>query len=176
LNSDISNKWVVLIYLLTAIVSGYYIYGATLGGTFELKSQYEDQMSRSESGRDFSLELAAAQKQLNKIEKVISADAILTGKIQQMLIEKVNSICNANSLELTEVPAPVSYNQAGYEIITNQIEVEGDYLGLVSLINQMESQFERARIVSVNYYSKKNLQNNKYKLYARIYFQNIKGS
>ncbi|MBL4705807.1 MAG: hypothetical protein JKY54_14875 [Flavobacteriales bacterium] len=174
MNSDISNKWVVLIYLITAIVSGYYIYGATLGGTFELKGQYDEQMSRSESGRDFSLELAAAQKQLNKIEKVISADAILTGKIQQMLIEKVNGICDKSGMKLTEVPAPVSYNQAGYEIITNQLEVEGDYLGLVELVSKMENEFERARIVSVNYYSRKNLQNNKYKLYARIYFQNIK--
>ena len=91
-----------------------------------------------------------------------------------MLIEKVNGICDKSGMKLTEVPAPVSYNQAGYEIITNQLEVEGDYLGLVELVSKMENEFERARIVSVNYYSRKNLQNNKYKLYARIYFQNIK--
>lgn len=165
-----------MIYLITAIVSGYYIYNSTLGGTFKLKQQYEEQMSRSESGRDFSLELAATQKQLNKIEQVISADATLTGKIQQMLIEKVNRICDEKQLKITEVPSPVSYAQAGYEIITNQLEVEGDYLGLVELVHRMENEFEQARVVSVNYYSKKNLQNNKYKLYARIYFQNIKSN
>lgn len=173
MNTEISNKWVVLIYLVTAIVSGYYIYGATLGATFELKEQYEDQLSRSESGRDFAFELASTQKQLNKIEQVISADATLTGKMQQLLIEKLEEACKQKALKITEVPSPVSYNQAGYEIITNQVELQGDYLGLVEVIHEMEK-FEKARIVSVKFHSKKNLQNNNYKLYARIYFQNIK--
>ncbi len=176
MNRDISNKWVVLIYLITAIVSGYYIYNATLGATFELKREYEGQLQRSESGADYGLELAAVRRQLSRIEQVISADASMIGRTQQLLIEKINRICSRHNLKITNVPSPVEYTQAGYQVITNEVEVQGSYLGLVQLVDQMEKEFEQARIVSVDYYSRKNLQNNQYKLYARIYFQNIKGS
>lgn len=163
----------VLIYLVIAIVCGYYIYGATLGGTFELKSQYEEQLARSESGRDFGLELVAVQQELNKIEKIISAEKTLKGKLQQTIIKKVNNLSVGQGIDVVEVPAPVAYPQAGYDVVTTPLEIEGGYLEMVALIHKLEEQLEEARISAVEYYTRKNAQQNNYKLYARIYFQNI---
>lgn len=139
-----------------------------------MKTEYEAQLARSESGRDFGGELIVVQQQLNSIEKIISADETLVGKLQESILEHLHALSAENRIKITEVPSPISYPQAGYDIITTQTELEGDYLGLVKLIQAMEQQFERAKIASVRFYTRKNRLNNQKKLYAKIYFQNIK--
>ena len=86
-------------------------------------------------------------------------------------IEKLKSKYKVN---ITKVPSPHQYQQGNYTVITGVFELEGNFLDLLSLINELESKFDQANLASVQFKLKRNILLNKKELYATVYFQNIK--
>ena len=57
-------------------------------------------------------------------------------------------------------------------IYSNQIELEGSYESLISILYEIEKKFDNSRVVSTQLYSKKNYKTNKQNLYLKIILQN----
>ena len=60
----------------------------------------------------------------------------------------------------------------GFKIVTNQVELEGPYEVLIKILYDFERDFIDSRIVSTQFYSKKNYRTNTKNLFLKLIFQN----
>ncbi len=174
MNNQISNKISFVMILLLVLFFGNYIFKNTLGQTLQLKQEYEDLVILSNNDIDYSTLLVNVKNQLTELDKLIIDKDVHAGQIQQLLMNQIELLKKEHNINITHVPAPHQYQQGQYTVITGAFELEGQFIDLLRLIYQLESQFDQANLASVKFKLKRNLLLNKKELYATIYFQNIK--
>ena len=114
------------------------------------------------------------QREIKHYDQLIGDAEKSSNEIQQDLMDSISNYCKRNNMIITEIPEAHSYSENSYMSITNQVNIEGDFVNLLKLTYNLEQQFSGAKPLSVKYYSRKNTRTKKTKLYATIYFQNIK--
>lgn len=174
MNNQISNKISFILILVLVLFFGNYIFKNTLGSTLQMKQEYEELLDLSTTEIDYSSLLTNINKQLVELDKLIIDKDFHAGQVQQLLMEQIENLKSKHKINITRVPSPHQYQQGNYTVITGVFELEGSYLDLLSLINELESKFDQANLASVQFKLKRNILLNKKELYATVYFQNIK--
>jgi len=174
MDKQISNKISFFIIAAILLLSGNYVFDNTLGATFKLKGEYEELVALSESERDYSLDLQKIESKLSSIDKMIVGKELSAGQIQQQIMEQIENLRDTFLVNITNVPAPHQYDYLNYTVITGSFELEGRYNGIVKLVHYLENNFNNAILASLHFKLKKDMLKNKEKLYATLYFQNIK--
>lgn len=174
MDKQISNKISFFIFLALLLFLGNYIFNNTLGKTFALKQEYEELLALSESEKDYTFDLQRVNEKLNAIDKMMVGKELSPGQIQQQIMKQIESLSDSFSVKIMNLPAPHQYNYLNYVVITGEFELEGNFENLLKLINFLEVNFENAILASLEFKLKKEALNNKEKLYATLYFQNIK--
>jgi len=174
MNNQISNKISFVLVLILVLFFGNYIFENTIGKTLELKKEYEELLELSTSEIDYSSLLVRTNKQLEELDKLIIDENKHAGQIQQVIMEQIEDLKLQYNVSITKMPAPHQYQLGNYIVLTEVFELEGTYKNLLRLINELELKFEQANLSSLNFELKRDFTTNKNKLYATIYFQNIK--
>jgi hypothetical protein len=99
-----------------------------------------------------------------------NANAI-TSYSQENLLELLSTFCLEHNLLIKGFPEPNQYEESTYDIIVNQIEVEGQFTDIVQLIYDLEYVHKIGSIVSLKYQSAYNRQAKKTIPYGKNYFK-----
>ncbi len=174
MNNQISNKISFVFILILVLFFGNYIFKNTLGKTLQLKQEYEELLELSNNDIDYSSLLVNVKSQSEALDQLIIDKEIHAGQIQQLLMEQIELLKKEYAVKITRVPAPHQYQQGQYTVITGVFELEGNFVDLLGVIHQLESQFDQANLAAIRFQLKRNILYNQKKLYATIYFQNIK--
>lgn len=174
MDKQISNKISFFIIAAILVLSGNYVFNNTLGTTFKLKAEYEELLALSESEVDYSFDLQKVETKLTSIDKMIVGKELSAGQIQHQIMEQIENLRDTFSVNITNVPAPHQYDYLNYTVITGSFELEGRYSGILKLVHYLENNFDNAILASLHFKLKKDMLKNKEKLYATLFFQNIK--
>jgi hypothetical protein len=173
MNKQISNRITFYFLVLIISVSLYSVYQNTYGIVWGLKTEYEALIELSESGRDYSAEIAVMNNKLKEINALIGADKVTGGDIQYFLLSELQNLSSKLPIKITNVPAPHSFNFGNFSVITGYFEMTGNYVELLKVIDYLETTFPYASLSSVQFRLEEDLMNNKKKLFLLIYLQNI---
>lgn len=176
MNNEISNKISFVLILVLVLFFGNYIFKNTLGQTLKLKKEYEELLLLSNEDTDYSILSKALISQTTTLDELIIDNDVHAGHIQQVLMSQIEKLKNEGDVSITKVPAPHTYKQGMYTIISSGFELQGSFIDLLNLIYRLESNFNQANLASVSFKLERNLLQNKKELHALVYFQNIKNN
>lgn len=166
---DISYKRKVLyggiLFVLMLLAS----YKKNFKDIFELTDRLE-QLNKIGMGEDASYSIMLLKNEIDEIENVIGSVVKEPEEIQQELLNFITQSKQDVSIEELKELHRSSSND--FLVSTQQIILKGDYKNLISLINELETDFETSRIVNVEFTSVKNFRKKKIELFVEITFQN----
>ncbi|MDO5981439.1 hypothetical protein [Flavivirga spongiicola] len=114
--------------------------------------------------------LYTLKNDIKVLDKLIGGRSLNPIHVQQKILDfisKTDLIINIVSIEDVHV-----FADKEFLIYSNQIEIEGTYEALIKLLYETEKNFKDSRVVSSEFYSKKNYRTNKQTLYLKIILQN----
>ena len=163
-------------YLLVAglLILGVVVWKSAIRKTLDVRAECENLQIQLAKSQDAPAQLAFFRQRLSDLDALVGKGGAEASLAQQELLERVSDYCTEHRMTLKAFPESHEYTENEYAIVTNKVEVEGDFVDLVKLVYELEQKYTAARISSTQFYSKKNLKTKKVKLYALIYFQNIK--
>lgn len=94
---------------------------------------------------------------------------------REELLEAVTTFCREHRILVKTFPQAQRVKQNNYPIITNQIEVEGDYKEIVKLVYLLEHKEKLGSIGSVKFFTHKDRYKKKNFLRANIVLRNLEG-
>lgn len=93
---------------------------------------------------------------------------------QSRLLNYISEYSKAHKTHISLLPQNHSEDKNGYEVETNIVQFEGDYKEMLQLIYDIEQQQKISKVVSAHFEVKEDWAAKVKKLYATVYFQNIK--
>jgi len=109
------------------------------------------------------------QNELNLYDRVIGVQGVKPEDVQQSILDFTTSFENVNVFGMEEIHIAES---KGFNIMTNQLILEGNYNSLIEIIYEFEKEFEFSTIVSIAFLKEKEYQTRKNKLRVKVIFQN----
>lgn len=109
------------------------------------------------------------QEQLTVLESLL----IQSDYDRQLLFETVNTFCDKYGLRLDYFHPEKRFTHNDYEVITNQIKIEGAYKDITVLIYHLEQEKKLGHIASVSFDKQEERRTKRKYLTADIYVQNI---
>jgi hypothetical protein len=101
-----------------------------------------------------------------------SADS---SSIRDQLTAFISDFAEQHACVVTEIPEKALYANSQLNIQTNKFVVKGSYHQLLRLLNAVESNYNyTAKVVSVKYYSTKDLQTKQTNLYLAMITQSFR--
>ncbi|WP_345075317.1 hypothetical protein [Flavivirga amylovorans] len=107
---------------------------------------------------------------IKTLDKLIGGRSLNPINVQQKILDfisKTDLTINIVSIEDVHISRGEEFL-----IYSNQIELEGTYEALIKLLYETEKNFKDSRVVSTEFYSKKNYRTNKETLFLKIILQN----
>lgn len=157
-------------FVLFTLVS----YSLSIKKTLNLRSQCHELEVQISDASFASEKIAKIEGRLKSLNELIGTNITSDLDFQELLLETVTGYCSSNHIILKELPRTHSFIDQEYLVETNVIVVEGSYIKLLKLIYMLEKQFKLCKIISVKFESEEDLLSKRIRLFATIYFQNIK--
>ena len=132
-----------------------------------LSKEVKDGVSAPEKRKNLQHRLDGFNNSLNKY----FADSL---KNREYILGVVSEFCNKNHLVLREYPESRLTKEKDFEIETNVVVAEGDFLNLLRLVYELEQKVKIARPASVNFEKKFDHKRRKDVLSVTIYLQNLR--
>lgn len=133
----------------------------------KLVREVEEGMSAPEKKRHLQHKLDGFNNSLNKY----FSDSL---KNREYILGIVSEFCSRNHLVLREYPELILSKEKDFEIETNVVVAEGDFLNLLKLVYELEQKVKVARPASVNFEKKFDHKRRKEVLSVTIYLQNLR--
>lgn len=114
--------------------------------------------------------LYALKNDIQNLDNIIGGHSINAEDAQQELLDyisKTNIEVNIISIEDVHL-----FSDDEFLVYSNQITLEGSYTNLIKLLYETEKNFKNSRVISSEFYSKKNYSTNKQNLFLKIILQN----
>ncbi len=119
--------------------------------------------------------IAKLENELKQIEEKISN--INSPKERkdprQNLLQMASEYCSLNNIILKEMPVMIETTQGDYNITTNALVLQGNFINLLNFLNILEKSNTNSIVVSIDYKIYKDVINNQKNLNLIIYVQNI---
>ncbi len=163
-----------LLLLGGIFVAGIFFYKVTIKKTFALSKQKTELLNQIKMAENAEEELIHVRTQLAHVEQLIGKSNMEGDKIQQELLNRINAFCKENKCRVSEVKKTHTATESNFEIITNIFDLEGDFKTLLTLVNELERNFDEGRLASLVFHKEKNRITRKEKLYMTFYIQNIR--
>lgn len=118
-------------------------------------------------------EIPAIQSQMNLLNKAYRTSD--SSSIRDQLNAFISDFSENNHCWVTEIPEKNSYHGSQLDVQTNQFVIKGSFHELLKLLNAVETNFNySAKVVSVKFYSLKDLQSKKTNLFLKIITQSFR--
>lgn len=142
--------------------------------TWNLKSQCTEIENHMDQLKTAPQQIAFIKSKLDAIDSKVGNKKIDQTNFEALIIEHVSTFCKNNNLVLKDYPGIHQYKQQDYLTETCKITVEGGFIKLLKLANDIERNFSYGKVSSLNFYLQKNFSTKKNELLLEIYVQNIK--
>lgn len=149
------------------------MYKLAISRTLKLRSEcarIENNLSRSSN---LPNQFDEINFQLQELQSVIGENARDGEDVRQNLLEVSSGYCQENKIKLMEIPIASITNTNGYQVLTNQVILQGDFKALLGFIHRMEHEWHIARVMSAKFHLEKDLRQHMYYLHLNVCVQNI---
>lgn len=138
--------------------------------TFKLVSELKEKEEKIVWLKEQEKGLPALKAKLNAFEKAYAkSDSI---SVRDKLTAFISDYAENNGCLVTEIPHNSSYKNDNLRIQTNTFTVRGSFIKLLPLVNQLETECKYlAKIISVKFYTIRDLQKRKKELFVTIIAQ-----
>ena len=147
-------------------------YWLAFGKTWNLYCSVQQLQQQKSSATGILQEINALQKQTEKMNKGQQNK----GFTQNYFFQSMTAYCQEQKLAIHEMPQSKIYRQEDLEILQNHLLVEGNFVPMVRLINELEDKQQLGRVVSAEFMLTKNFQSRKNELTAALSIQNIQNT
>ncbi len=110
------------------------------------------------------------KSEIDMLDNIIGGHTSNPEKVQQEILDFVSK--DKFKVNLVSIEDVHLFSDSEFLIYTNQMELQGSYHDLMHLLHEIEKNFKVSKVVSTNFYSKKNYRTNTNNLYLRIILQN----
>ena len=137
---------------------------------FEAKKQLNLVKEKLATVDDSYNRLGVLNNEISGLDYLIGGQTKKPENVQHEILDFISS----DSLEVNIVSiADVHlYKSDEFLIYSNEIELSGSYENLVNTLYNIETNFKNSRVMSSQFYSKKNYKTNKQNLFLKIILQN----
>jgi hypothetical protein len=146
------------------------IYAFALKPTFELRNEYNKLQLQLDSSAGAPARMQQVESELKKLESEIEESN--TVSFHEQLLDQLTNYCRKNELILRDFAPPVIYHVQEMRVETHPVKVEGTYVQLLKLVHYLEKT-KKGKVVSVDFFSKRDSKTQILSLTATIYVQNI---
>jgi len=171
-NRDYKQKFQLLVAGL--LILGWVSWKFAIGDTVQVASEAHTLRQRIEQAENASARIAQLKQQLQEVDQHFGAAEQSSTNIPEEMYDYVSRYCKLNELRMQAYPTPHQFTDQTHLIETELVTVEGDYIGLVQLLNELENEFGKARVAAVNFYAEEDRKTKKTRLYADFYLQTIR--
>ena len=158
-----------ILLLIGTILLGFIAYQFSFSKTIGEYQKYQTQTQTLEKAQSASTQIQQYQVQLAKLKQQTN----FTKYSEANLFSQISRFATDNNLKVLAFPQGQSVENGEYEIITNYIEVSGNYKAIVELSYMIEHQKKLGRVASIEYVTEKNIQTRETNLKGKLYIQNV---
>lgn len=109
------------------------------------------------------------QEQLERYDRVIGKQHVDPGVAQQSILDFATNYDDVSIAELKET----HFSQTkGFDVVTNQLILQGDYSSLSRVVYAYEKSFDVSSLVGIQYFTEKNFNKRTKELKVLLIFQN----
>ncbi len=168
----ISNTTKLKLMALLIIVFAYLSYDLAIKNTIVSYRACNSYLVKISAAQDAPAQMQKINEELESIN--VNINTPLNINFQELLLKKVTDFSLERNIILRELPEPHSYKEQDFLVETNKIVVEGNFIDLLTLMFEMEKEFNFSKIAGVVFASKKDQKTERIRLTLTIYYQNIK--
>ncbi|MBR9855762.1 MAG: hypothetical protein GYB37_14485 [Algicola sp.] len=156
----------LVLLLLAANKKSFRVAKQAFGQLQEVKEQLEFMKTSSIGSKEL-------QQQLSYYDRLIGKQNVEPEAAKQSILDFATKYNNVKINELKET----HFSHAnGYDVITNQLILEGSYASLSEILYDFEKKFDTSSLVSFAYYKEKNYKKRTSELKVHLIFQNYEKS
>lgn len=115
-------------------------------------------------------DLFVLNNQLKDLDALIGGQSNSPDLVQHDALDFITT--SLLQVEVVNIEKRHKFQEGEFNIHTNQIEIQGAYKDLITLLYKFENEFNSSRISSVKMYSKRNYKEKKKKIVLKIILQN----
>jgi len=161
------NYGLLAVFILLAMVS----YKRSFILSINLKQEINQQDMQKQEIKHSTKKLDLLKVEIDLINKNLGRTDETTDKVQQELLKEISNFPKSYKLTVENINPTHLFATVDYRILTSEVLLEGNFKGLVKAINQLEREFEYARIINTDIFKTKDYGDKKSKVYAKILFQ-----
>lgn len=163
----LSHKRRFFLVLLILVVLTFAVYKKTYRSIFQYKNQLDSSEKLVENTNTSFDKIAVLESELRALDKVVGSSenpALIQQKILQFITTGKFSVSVVNISD--------THKGKAFTVITNKLVLKGTYEHLLKTIYTIEKELIASKIISINFFSKKNYRTHKTELFVELYFQN----
>jgi hypothetical protein len=123
-----------------------------------------------ESSKHAIVEIRQTQREIAYLNKLLGKEDITIEKVQQGFLNFVQT--NSTSISVHQVDEVLTYQHPDFSINTHRIVLKGNFIPTLKFIYELETKFDLAKLVNVNFEFKKYSSEEKEQLYTTLLMQN----
>jgi hypothetical protein len=144
-----------------------------IGETLLLRANFKENEVNIENTADVPQKLSIIKKDISKWDIMIGGISEVENK-QQAILNELSSYCINKRLTVREIPKSHTIEENDFLVETDFATIEGNYFGLLNLLNEFEKKPGLGKIVSAELKTNNDNYSHKKYLTLTIYFQNFK--
>ncbi|MBT1705598.1 hypothetical protein [Chryseosolibacter indicus] len=112
-------------------------------------------------------------EQLNVTASKYPSEAFNGGRRSDVIFDAISTAARNNQVTIKKINSPVLFEESTYELLTEEVVLEGDFVKIISCINEAESKMDFIKIASMKFEREQQSAKSE-TLLLKIYFQWIK--
>lgn len=159
-------------------MSGFFLfillaYNIVFSKTFTLFKETKVKQEKLAWLKEKEKEIPALQSQMTLLDKAYNASD--SSSIRDQLTAFISDFAEQNNCVVTEIPEKSFYSSSELNVQTNKFVIRGNFNHLLQLLHAMEKQYNyTAKVVSIKFYSTKDLQTKQTNLFLALVTQSFK--
>jgi len=167
---ELSHKRKFIAVIVVILLLFFAVYKKTYKPLFQIQNQIAQSALNANSSQNPQEEIIALRNELSALNKIIGGTKNYT-LIQQQILEFITNNASKSTSVYTITDTHIQ-RKNDITVYTNKVQLRGKYENLLKLMYTIEKEFTASKIVSANFFSKKNYRTNRTELFLELYFQN----
>ena len=151
------------------LILSFLAYNFSIKNTIHLFYSLDENKEKIDRLSSAPTEIAALKSQLSKFKNSLNQRKY----DREEIFKSINSFCSEQGIKLSKFHPEQRESAKDLEIITNKIEVEGNYKSIVNLAYEIEYIQELGHLASLNFEKRKDRRKKKEILVGVIYLRHL---
>jgi len=175
MKTSLNNKNKSIILVIGFFIFLIITYNIALKQTVNVWDQYISLQKDLMQANYAPSERIILKKEIIQIDSVIGNTQRLATS-QELILNELVNYCKTNQLKVREFPKTHSINDGDFEIETNTVTVEGNFIELLKLLYAFEHKRFAGKLASAKFQLNEDISSHRKYLTLTFYIQNFKSS